>query len=168
MSSVIEILVLKGLAHQLQGSLTPALTPLERALTLAEPEGFLRIFVDEGKPAAESLTRMDVKDGTPRIREFNHQLLFAFDVHNELHPFSSLPGKINGSSASSQRLIEPLSKRELEVLRLLRTNLNAPEIARECFVSLSTIRTHTKNIFIKLGINDRRAAIRPAEDLDFF
>ncbi len=65
-------------------------------------------------------------------------------------------------------LIEPLSERELEVLKLLRTDLNGPEIARDCMVSLSTIRTHTQNIYAKLGVNNRRAAVRRAEELDLF
>jgi LuxR family maltose regulon positive regulatory protein len=65
-----------------------------------------------------------------------------------------------------QGLIEPLSERELEVLRLLATDLDGPEIARELVVSLNTLRTHTKNIYSKLGVNNRRAAIRRAEELD--
>jgi len=65
-------------------------------------------------------------------------------------------------------LIEPLSERELEVLRLLGTGLNGPEIARELVVSLNTMRTHTKNIYSKLGVNDRRAAVRRAKELDLF
>ena len=65
-------------------------------------------------------------------------------------------------------LIEPLSERELEVLRLLGTGLNGPEIARELVVSLNTMRTHTKNIYSKLGVNTRRAAVRRAEELDLF
>ena len=67
-----------------------------------------------------------------------------------------------------QVLIEPLSERELEVLRLLGTDLNGPEIARELVVSLNTMRTHTKNIYSKLGVNNRRAAVRRAEELDLF
>ncbi len=67
-----------------------------------------------------------------------------------------------------QDLIEPLSDRELEVLRLLRTDLNGPEMARELIVSLNTVRTHTKNIYSKLGVNNRRAAVRRAEELDLF
>ena len=63
---------------------------------------------------------------------------------------------------------EPLSERELEVLRLLRTDLSGPEIARELMVSLNTLRTHTKNIYSKLGVNNRRAAVRRAEELDLF
>jgi LuxR family transcriptional regulator, maltose regulon positive regulatory protein len=65
-------------------------------------------------------------------------------------------------------LIEPLSERELEVLRLLRTDLTGPEIARELVVSLNTMRTHTKNIYSKLGVDNRRAAIRRAEELKLF
>ena len=63
-------------------------------------------------------------------------------------------------------MLEPLSERELEVLRLLGTELNGPEIARQLTVSLSTLRTHTQNIYSKLGVNSRRAAVRRAEELD--
>jgi LuxR family maltose regulon positive regulatory protein len=65
-------------------------------------------------------------------------------------------------------MIEPLSERELEVLKLLRSELSGPEIAQQLIVSLNTLRTHTKNIFNKLGVNNRRAAIRRAEELDLF
>ena len=63
-------------------------------------------------------------------------------------------------------MIEPLSERELDVLRLLGTDLGGPDIARELVVSLNTVRTHTKNIYAKLGVNNRRAAVRRAEELD--
>ena len=65
-------------------------------------------------------------------------------------------------------MIEPLSERELEVLKLLRSELSGPEIAQQLIVSLNTLRTHTKNIFNKLGVNNRRAAVRRAEELDLF
>jgi LuxR family maltose regulon positive regulatory protein len=65
-----------------------------------------------------------------------------------------------------QLLIEPLSERERDVLRLLRSALNGPDIARELMVSLNTVRTHTKNIYTKLGVNSRRAAVLRAEQLD--
>ncbi len=77
--SVIEILVLQSLAHKAQGNLTPALVALERALTLAEPEGYVRVFVDEGKPMAELLIRMESEDETIRIKEYILKLLSAFD-----------------------------------------------------------------------------------------
>jgi LuxR family maltose regulon positive regulatory protein len=65
-------------------------------------------------------------------------------------------------------LIEPLSERELEVLKLLRTQLSGPEIASQLIISLNTFRTHTKNIFNKLGVNNRRAAVQQAEELVLF
>ena len=67
---------------------------------------------------------------------------------------------------ASQGLIEPLSERELDVLRLLGTDLGGPEIARELMISLNTMRTHTKNIFEKLGVNNRRSAVHRADDLN--
>jgi LuxR family maltose regulon positive regulatory protein len=165
MGSVIEILVLQAIAHQTQGNITSALAPLERALTLAEQEGYIRIFVDEGKPLAELLTRIEAKDGALHLKEYIFKLLCALDVHKESHPFGSTPAEKNRSSVSSQPLIEPLSERELEVLKLLRSELNGPEIARELMVSLSTIRTHTQRIYAKLGVNNRRAAVRRAKEL---
>ncbi len=154
MGSVIEILVLQALAHQAQGNIPLALAPLERALTLAEPEGYVRIFVDEGPPMAALLTRM--KDEGGRMKAYIHKLLATIGKQRDVHPSSFIP----------QPLVEPLSKRELEVLGLLRTELNGPEIARELMVSLNTMRTHTKNIYSKLGVHNRRAAVRRAEELD--
>ena len=69
-------------------------------------------------------------------------------------------------AAQPSDLLEPLSERELEVLRLLRSDLDGPDIARELRVSLNTVRTHTKNIYEKLDVNNRRAAVRRAEELD--
>ena len=137
MGSVIEILAVLALAHAAQGDIPPALVSLERALTLAEPEGYVRIFLDEGKPMAELLKRA----GKNKSSFLEKQVI------------------------SSQPLIEPLSENEMEVLRLLRTELSGPEIARERMVSLSTIRTHTQHIYAKLGVNNRRAAVRRAEEL---
>ncbi|MCH7610926.1 MAG: helix-turn-helix transcriptional regulator, partial [Chloroflexi bacterium] len=149
-ASVIEILVLQSLAYQAQGDVSPALVPLERALALAEPEGYVRIFVDEGPPM-EALLREAAKHGT--APNYVSKLLTGF-------------GKAEGTTPVAQLLIEPLSERELQVLRLLATELNGPEIAGELTVSLNTMRTHTKNIYSKLAVNNRRAAVRRAEELD--
>jgi ATP-dependent transcriptional regulator len=148
--SVIEILVLQALAHQTRGDLPAALGSLERALTLAEPEGYVRVFVDEGAPMA-SLLRAAAKQ---RISSsYVRRLLAAVDTTEDRTPVK-------------QGLIEPLSERELDVLRLLGTDLDGPDIARELIVSLNTVRTHTKHIYAKLGVNNRRAAVRRAEELD--
>jgi LuxR family maltose regulon positive regulatory protein len=152
MGSAIEIMVLQALAHEAQGDISRALVPLERALTLAEPEGYVRIFVDEGPPMA-ALLRDAAKHGI--APNYVSQLLTAF-------------GKAEGRKPVTQLLIEPLSERELEVLRLLGTELNGPEIAHELMVSPNTMRTHTKNIYSKLGVHNRRAAVRRAEELDLF
>jgi LuxR family maltose regulon positive regulatory protein len=154
--SVIEILILQALAHQAQGDLPRALASLERALTLAEPQGYLQVFIDEGPPMAELLTGMKVEGRTAKQEDYIHKLLAAFGTQREVQP----------SALSLQPLTEPLSERELEVLRLLGTELSGPEIARKLSVSLNTVRTHTKNIYSKLGANNRRAAIRRAEELD--
>jgi LuxR family maltose regulon positive regulatory protein len=154
--SVIEILILQALAHQAQGDLPRALASLERTLTLAEPQGYLQVFIDEGPPMAELLTGMKVEGRTVKQKDYIHKLLAAFGTQREVQP----------SALSLQPLTEPLSERELEVLRLLGTELSGPEIARKLSVSLNTVRTHTKNIYSKLGANNRRAAIRRAEELD--
>jgi LuxR family maltose regulon positive regulatory protein len=148
--SVIEILVVQALAHHMQGDIPAALMPLERALTLAEPEGYVRIFVDEGRPMA-ALLESAVKQGI--ARNYVRHLLTAY-------------GKAEDRTPTKQVVSEPLSVREREVLRLLRTDLSGPDIARGLNVSLSTLRTHTKNIYDKLEVNNRRAAIRRAEELD--
>jgi LuxR family transcriptional regulator, maltose regulon positive regulatory protein len=150
--SVIEILVLQALAHQTQGDMPAALMPLQQALTLAEPEGYVRLFVDEGPPMTVLLEEAAKHGIAPN---YIRQLLTA-------------TGSAEDRTPVKQVLIEPLSERELEVLRLLGTNLNGPEIARELIVSLNTMRTHTKNIYSKLGVNTRRAAVRRAEELDLF
>jgi len=158
--------LLQALAHHYQGSPTSALESLEHALTLAMPEGFVRIFVDTGKPLAELFTNIAAKSGDVRLQEFIIKLRSAFENQKVDHPISNSSVGINKPLSNSRSLVEPLSERELDVLRLLTTDLNGPEIARELIVSLSTLRTHTQNIYAKLGVNDRRAAVRRAEELN--
>ena len=147
---VIEILVLQALAHQALEDIPAALASLDRAVTLAEPEGYVRVFADEGPPMA-SLLRAAAKQGI--ARDYVRRLLTALSGPEHSGP-------------TEQALIEPLSERELDVLRLLGTELDGPAIARELMVSLNTMRTHTKNIYTKLGVTNRRAAVRRAAELD--
>ncbi len=123
---------------------------LHDALALAEPGGFIRLFVDEGPPMA-ALLREAANHGTAPT--YVRQLRAAF-------------GEADGRMPSTQRLSEPLSERERDVLRLLRTELNGPDIARGLMVSLNTMHTHPKNIYAKLEVNTRRAAVRRAEELE--
>ncbi len=148
--SVLEILVVQALAQQLWVDVPAGLVPLERALTLAEPEGYVRLFVDEGPPMAALLEAADERGITPG---YVRRLRTAFSGAHL-------------ATATKQALVEPLSERELDVLRLLRTDLGGPDIARELVVSLNTVRTHTKNIYTKLGVNNRRAAVRRGEELN--
>jgi LuxR family maltose regulon positive regulatory protein len=147
---VIEILVLQALAHQMQGDIPAALACLGRAVALAEPEGYVRVFVDEGPPMA-SLLRGLAKQGT---------------AGNYVRRLLAAAGEAGHASPVKQALIEPLSERELDVLRLLGTELDGPAIARELMVSLNTVRTHTKHIYAKLAVTSRRAAVRRAAELD--
>ena len=139
----------------MQGDIAAALASLQRALALAEPEGYVRMFVDEGMPMAQ-LLREAAKQGI--IPSYVHQLLAAFGETGKA-------GEAEVRTSSTQALIEPLSERELEVLRLLGTELSGPEVANELMVSLNTMRTHTRNIYNKLGVDNRRAAVRRAEEL---
>jgi LuxR family maltose regulon positive regulatory protein len=147
--SVIEILVLQSLAHQMRRELPSAVATLERALTLAEPEGYVRVFVDEGPSMADLVREAAKRRIAPT---YVRRLLAAF-------------GDPGDSARVRQALVEPLSERELEVLRLLATDLDGPAIARELVVSLHTVRSHTKSIYAKLGVNSRRAAVRRAAEL---
>jgi LuxR family maltose regulon positive regulatory protein len=147
--SVIDILVVQALANQAIGDVAAAHRSLGRALDLAEPEGYVRAFVDEGPPMATLL---------------KHAARQA-DVSSYARRLLAAMGTPDRPAASEQPLIEPLSERELEVLRLLEGDLDGPDIARELGVSLPTVRTHTRNIYAKLGVNSRRGAVRRAAEL---
>jgi LuxR family maltose regulon positive regulatory protein len=141
--------VLQALGHQARGDTVAALAPLERALTLAEPEDYVRTFTDEGPPMSALLSSAAQRGiATAYVRR-----LLASSSETSPRP------------AAAAGMVEPLSDREQDVLRLLATDLGGPDIARELVLSLNTVRTHTKNIYTKLGVNNRRAAVRRATDL---
>jgi LuxR family maltose regulon positive regulatory protein len=149
-ASVIEVLLLQALAHRARGDLPTALGALDRAVTLAQPEGYVRLFADEGPPMAALLKALTKQSAAPgQVRR-----LLVAATRTEHRP------------ADPTALVEPLSDRELDVLRLLGTDLDGPDIARELSVSLNTMRTHTRNIYTKLGVTSRRAAVRQARDLN--
>jgi len=155
--SVLEILLVQALAQEAQGNCLQALATLNCALALAESEGYVRVFVDEGEAMRLLIEKQSHNQDYP-LSAYADKLLTAFT-----QPVAAPKSAIIHPKADK---IEPLSERELEVLKLLRTELRGPEIASQLFVSLNTFRTHTKNIFNKLGVNNRRAAVRRAEELD--
>lgn len=156
--SVIEILILQALAHQMDEDIPVALSALERALKLAEPEGYIRMFVDEGSPMSVLLREAAKNRITP---VYTAELLSALEAEREGYgeetPLIAAP--------ASSSLIEALSQRELDILRLFKTELSGPEIAQELVIALSTVRTHTKSIYSKLNVNSRRAAVKRAIEL---
>ena len=157
--SVIEVRLLQALIHHAQGDSLAALQLLQKALGLAEPEGYMRVFVDEGAPMEQLLREALLHKFHPG---YIRKLLAAFDVD---HPQGSGDEPPSPTVSLSSALVEPLSQRELEVLRLFQTELSGPEIAQELMVALSTVRTHTKSIYGKLDVNSRRAAVKRAVEL---
>jgi len=157
--SVIEILTLQALAHQMQEDIPAALPSLEHALKLAEPEGYMRIFIDEGSSVAELIREANARGVLP---SYTYKLLSAFELEDQGLDEETAPS----AAPISTSLIEPLSQRELDILRLFKTELSGPEIARELVIALSTVRTHTKSIYSKLNVNDRRAAVKRAAELN--
>ncbi len=156
--SLIEILILQSLAHQIQEDIPAALTPLEHALKLAEPEGYMRIILAEGSSMAELIGEIDSRGILPN---YTRKLLSAFKLEDQGLDEKTPPFAASASSS----LIEPLSQRELDLLRLFKTELSGPEIAQELVIALSTVRTHTKSIYNKLNVNSRRGAVKRALEL---
>jgi LuxR family maltose regulon positive regulatory protein len=157
--SVIENLILLALAQQAQGNIPAALIPLERALTLAEPEGYVRMFVDEGSALSHLVSKAAARGILP---DYASRLVAAFGTEHEHSAGESL---LFANSPTALALTEPLTQRELDVLRLLKTDLSGPEIADQLVVAPSTIHTHTKSIYNKLNVTNRRAAVKRAAEL---
>jgi LuxR family maltose regulon positive regulatory protein len=172
--SVIEILVLQALAFEAQGDIPPALVALERALSLAEPEGYVRIFVDEGPSMADLLTIINASgnSATPGMEAYIDRLLAAFEKETPSRTMQGKPSPMIGTSPEpltprslSQGLIDPLSQRELEVLSLVGEGLSNQEIGERLFLALDTIKGHNRRIFEKLDVKRRTEALARAREL---
>lgn len=155
MGRVLEVLVLEVLAYQAQNDTDQALACLEQALTLAEPEGYLRLFLDEGQPMITLLTM--AADRLPaRHQAYVENLLAAYPRElKNLHPSSFIP----------QPLIEPLSERELEILRLIAAGMSNGEIAEKLVVTVGTVKWHLNNMYGKLDARSRTQAVARAREL---
>jgi LuxR family maltose regulon positive regulatory protein len=155
-ANMIEILMLQALAFQEQGDANQAFDALERSFALAEPKGFIRIFVDEGPPMARLLYEA-LSNGN--ASDYVQRLLSAFPDEDNARSTSPQP------ASSTTDLIEPLSERELEILQLLAEGLSNQEIGSQLYLSLNTVKAHTRNIYGKLGVNSRIQAAARARAL---
>lgn len=152
--SAIEISIVQALTHHACGHRTKALGSLKRALILAKPEGYLHIFVDEGKAMTELLTSLSESHEDEGLKEYIRKLLSA----------SEKQGK-NAPASPPQPLIDPLSQRELEVLRLVEQGFSNDQISKKLFLSVSTVKGHNLRIFNKLQAKSRTEAVARAREL---
>ncbi len=156
-STAIEILILNALALQAQGDSIEAMAALRQALVLAEPGGYVRVFVDEGLLLG-SLLHSAVTHGI--VPDYTRRLLAAFSDSEAKMPSSS------ETRQPQSRLIEPLSPRELEVLQLVAQGLSNREICERLFLALSTVKGYTRSIYAKLAVQRRTEAVARARELD--
>jgi len=143
-----ELLILQAITFQTQGEQTLALAKLQEALDLAEPEGYIRLFVDEGEPMAQLLATA--------VNRGSHSAVYAQTLLAILK---------QAEARLDSPLLDPLTGRELDVLRLLSADLSAPEIAAELTIAVSTVRSHNKNIYRKLNVHSRYEAVARAREL---
>ena len=156
MGKVIEILVLRALAFQGKRDSLKALEVLERAVSLAQPQGYLRTFLDEGEPVARLLKASRLKfEGLPR--QYVEELLIVFSGQ-----------KPDGAGLQAGTLIEPLTQRELEVLKLIEAGCSNQEVAARLVISITTVKRHISNIYAKLDVTSRTQAISRARLLKLF
>ena len=154
----LEALLLRAQMHAALGDHRASQADYARALELAEPEGFIGVFVEGGPPVAEALANLVEQDQLGTVQPgYVERILAAF---SRLQP----PGAARGEQPASA-LIEPLTDRELDVLRLMAEGLKYAEIAARLFISLNTVRFHVKAIYGKLSVNNRTQAIEMARQL---
>jgi LuxR family maltose regulon positive regulatory protein len=165
-SHVIEMKVLQGLAHSMRHEDKEASTILAQALQLAEPEGYIRIFVDEGAAMATLLSRLRDQERKQGPTPYLDTLLAAFSPGGMTHkPLPTGSGQPRGRLLE-QPLVEPLSERELEVLHLVARGDSNQEIAEMLVITLDTVKRHVTHIFEKLGVHNRVQAVARARALD--
>ncbi len=159
--SVIEILLTQALVYQAQNDWPRALTALERALALTEPEGYLRTFVDEGEAMRLMLVdfkSMNEKQATHLLRDYVDKILAAFSQPVEAISKSTIANQ-------ESEMIEPLTNRELEILRLIAEGQSNAEISQRLYLALSTVKGHNLRIFNKLQAQNRTEAVVRAQEL---
>jgi LuxR family maltose regulon positive regulatory protein len=151
----LKTMVLQALALQANGEKDSAGQMLAHALALAEPGGFIRTFIDEGQPMAELLSEAAARGIQP---DYTKTLLAAFEAERRKTQEAS-PG------SPGHPLVEPLSPRELEVLRLVAQGLSNDEIGKRLFLALDTVKGHNRRIYDKLQVQRRTEAVARAREL---
>jgi LuxR family maltose regulon positive regulatory protein len=155
---VIEILLLQGLALQRKGESENSLVAMSKCLSLAEPEGYVRIFLDEGQPMHALLTRWLMSGDSGPLRDYVKHLLAQFDAE----PYPVVVPKKKVSSITDT--VDPLTPRELEVLGLVAAGLSNRQIAEKLFLSEGTVKFYMHAIMQKLGVHSRTQALRAARE----
>jgi LuxR family transcriptional regulator, maltose regulon positive regulatory protein len=145
----LKVIVLQAVAHQVHGEKAEAVHLLGQALALAQPGGFIRVFVDEGLPMKQLLQEVASRGMAP---EYTRHVLAAFS-HG------------GAKQAAQPVLVEQLSERELEVLQHIAEGRTDREIAERLHLSLYTVKVHARNIYGKLGVNKRMHAVAKAREL---
>jgi LuxR family transcriptional regulator, maltose regulon positive regulatory protein len=154
----LKVMVLQAVAHLAHGEKDKAVELMGEVLTLAEPGGFIRLFIDEGAPMAHLLSEAAAYGIMP---DYVGKLLAVFETEKQKsEDKSSLP-----PASPAQPLIEPLSQRELEVLRLIAQGLSNREIGERLFLALITVKGHNQRIFGKLHVQRRTEAVARAREL---
>jgi LuxR family transcriptional regulator, maltose regulon positive regulatory protein len=162
--SLIEIRALRSLALQSTGQHQDALTALAEVLALARPEGYIRVFADEGPPMAALLQRL-IRTRQPGRVAAVASPAARDHLNRVVQAFRSPMGRPERAAAVAMGPIEPLTKRELEVLGLIATGRPNQEIADQLVVTLETVKKHTSHIFSKLGAANRTDAVARAREL---
>jgi LuxR family maltose regulon positive regulatory protein len=151
---VIEILILQALAHYAGGEKVRAVEALTKALVLAEPEGYVRLFVEQGAKMEELLELVGKSKGVGALASYVYKLLGTFP-DRQAKPLASL----------QQPLIEPLSQRELEILQLVAAGMSNREVADQLVLATGTVKKHLNNIFGKLDVQNRTQCVARAREL---
>jgi LuxR family maltose regulon positive regulatory protein len=153
---MIEALLTRATLLHIKGEADQALDALARVLALAEPGGYVQTFVERGAPLRRLLVAASARGLAPA---YVARLLSASADR------AAVPTPVPAGPHAPASLVEPLSARELEVLRLLRTDMTSREIADELYVSVNTVRTHVRHVYEKLGVHHRADAVQRAREL---